>query len=314
MSTVSKHDCRDFMAEAFVGGEDCGRIAALRAPQARACPVVFSSPHSGRCWPRAFVEQSPLSFEALRLSEDFLVDRLFAAAPDHGFWLYAAQRPRAWLDLNRDPRELDPEMFAEPLPPYAVIESERVQAGLGVIPRIVAEGKEIHARPLTWREAKRRLSEGYYPWHMGLQALLEGLRRRWGQAVLVDCHSMPASAARSMTPLGGRKPHIILGDGEGRSCSPLLMDTLHDLFAREGYTVSRNRVYTGGFITRHYGLEGLGFHAIQIEINRELYMEEGVCRTTAGFERLKAAIERVLAALPERLRPLWNDFRREAAE
>jgi N-formylglutamate deformylase len=312
MSTAGKSR-EEFVEAAFVGDEDCRRVATLRAPRGAAHPVVFTSPHSGRCWPRDFVAESALPFDALRLSEDFLVDRLFATAPEHGFWLYAAQRPRAWLDLNRDPRELDPEMFSDPPPPEAVMETERVRAGLGVIPRIVAEGLEIHSRPISWAEGRRRLSEGYYPWHMGLQALLEGLRHRWGQAVLVDCHSMPASAARSMTPLGGRKPHVILGDCEGKSCSPLLIDTFHDLFAREGLTVSRNRVYTGGFITRHYGLSGLGFHAIQIEINRELYMEEGICRVTAGFERLQTIIARVLAALQERLGPLWNNVR-EAAE
>ncbi|HHN72569.1 MAG TPA: N-formylglutamate amidohydrolase, partial [Thermopetrobacter sp.] len=280
--------------------------ARLTAPRAEALPVVFSSPHSGRCWPRDFVEGSSLPLEALRQSEDFMVDVLFEGATAHGFWLYAAQRPRAWLDLNRDPRELDAAMFAVPPPEGSLLATERVRAGLGVIPRIVAEGMEIHPGPLAPEEARRRLEEGYFPWHAGLRALLDGLRREHGQAVLIDCHSMPASAARAMTPLGGRRPHVILGDCEGASCSRLLTDVLYELFTAQGLVVARNRVYTGGFITRHYGLCGLGFQAIQIEINRELYMEEGRCRPGPGFARLRTIIDTVLEALPERLALLWR--------
>jgi len=300
----------DLFARApLTGTEDCARPFMEHAPQAPAIPLIFSSPHSGRCYPRAFVENSALPLEELRLSEDFLVDQLFSAAPRAGAHLIAASYPRAWLDLNRDPWELDAEMFAAPLPARADATSPRVKAGLGVIPRIVAEGREIHNRLLTWGEAKARLEHGYIPYHQRLEALVRQTMNRFGQAVLIDCHSMPASAARAMTPLAGRRPQIILGDCEGQSCSPLLIDALDHLFTRAGYRVSRNRVYTGGHITRHYGARGLGAHAIQIEINRELYMQKGDYRPSSGFLRLRKAISGIIMHLPHHLSPLWNAMR-----
>ena len=302
-----------FMPEALEGGEACAQVARLVPPKRPAFPVVFSSPHSGRCYPVSFVEQTCLTLQELRLSEDYLVDRLFSAAPEKGFWLYAAQRPRSWLDLNRDARELDPAMFEGELALGPLMDSERVRSGLGVIPEVVSEGRRIYAGRIPAAEAKRRLEEGYFPWHLGLKNLLESLRRQHGQAVLIDCHSMPATAVRAMTPLGSRPPDIILGDCEGTSCARLLTDVLEALFSEAGLNVSRNRVYSGGFITRHYGLGGLGFQAIQIEISRTLYMKEGRCETTEGFATLKTIIDAVLAALPERLAPLWS-IRREAAE
>ena len=290
------------------GGEDCSRIVTITAPRRTAppLPIVFNAPHSGRCYPRQFVRQSALPLEELRLSEDFLADRLFAAASVHGGWHVMAQRPRAWLDLNRDRRELDPEVIEGPLPPDARTGTSRVKAGLGVIPRIVSRGKTIHARKLGWQEASARLKEGYDPYHARLGSLIGHLQNRFGQAVLIDCHTMPASAARAMTPLAGKRPHIILGDRDGESCSPLLTSTLDDLFTRAGLRVSRNRVYSGGYITRHYGACGLGAHAIQIEINRELYMRPGCYEPTADFKRLQALISGIIAQLPARLAPLWG--------
>ncbi len=299
-----------FASSPLLGGEDCARIFRLQAPSARAFPVVCSSPHSGRCYPRSFVSAAALPLDVLRRSEDFLVDRLFSAAPQAGCWLLAAQRPRAWVDLNRAPDELDPEIFEGPAPPGLPLheKSPRVAAGLGVIPRIVSEGLEIHSRKLPWAEAEARLSSGHAPYHRALEHLLHTLRRNFGQAILLDCHSMPSSAARAMTPLAGRRPHIILGDRDGESCAPLLTDVLEDLFRRAGLRVSRNRVYSGGHITRHYGACGLGFQAIQIEINRELYMDEDALAPSASFSALQRKIAGVLRALPARLAPLAGGF------
>ncbi len=196
-------------------------------------------------------------------------------------------------------------MFDAP-PPQKVRITPRVSAGLGVIPRLVAEGMEIYDRPLSWSEAEERLRTGYHPYHERLRRLLLHLRDHHGQAVLVDCHSMPASAARAMTPLGGRRPHVILGDRNGTSCSPLLTDALEELFTAAGLRVSRNRVYAGGYITGHYGASGLGMHAIQIEINRELYMDERRLAPSADYEELKRIITGVIRALPRRISRLWG--------
>jgi len=299
-----------FAADPLRPGDDCSRICTLHRPAAGrpALPIVFSTPHSGRCYPEDFVHAAALPLRDLRRSEDFLVDGLFSAAPDAGCWQLVAHRPRAWLDLNRAPDELDPEMFDAP-PPKKVRITPRVSAGLGVIPRLVAEGMEIYARQLSWSEAEERLRTGYHPYHERLRRLLLHLRDHHGQAVLIDCHSMPASAARAMTPLGGRKPHVILGDRNGASCSPLLTDALEELFTAAGLRVSRNRVYAGGYITGHYGASGLGMHAIQIEINRELYMQKGGYRPSSGFRRLQAAISGIIAQLPQHLSPLWSAMR-----
>ena len=296
------------------GGEDCARIVTIDPPSRAAAPapLIFSAPHSGRCYPRDFVRQSALSLDELRLSEDFLADRLFAAASAHGGWRITAQRPRAWLDLNRHRLELDPEVVEGPLPADARTGTSRVKAGLGVIPRIVSRGKTIHARKLTLREAQARLAEGYDPYHAQLTALVRRQQRLFGQAVLIDCHTMPASAARAMTPLAGKRPHVILGDRDGESCSPLLTDTLDYLFTRAGLRVSRNRVYSGGHITRHYGASGLGAHAIQIEINRELYMRPGCYEPTADFHDLQAIVTGIVRELPARLTPLWRPLHQAA--
>ncbi len=288
-------------------GEDCARICTLHPPAAgrSVLPVVFGAPHSGRCYPEDFVRDTALPLHELRRSEDFLVDQLFSTAPQAGCWQLVAHRPRAWLDLNRAPDELDPDMFADP-PPENIRITPRVSAGLGVIPRLVAEGREIYRKPLPWSEAEKRLKTGYRPYHERLRRLLLHLRDHHGQAVLVDCHSMPASAARAMTPLGGRRPHVILGDRNGTSCSPLLTDALEELFTAAGLRVSRNRVYAGGYITGHYGVSGLGMHAIQIEINRELYMDEPRLAPSADYEELKRIITGVIRALPTRIARLWG--------
>ncbi len=300
-------DGNTFAAGPLRPGDDCVRICTLRQPAAGrpVLPIVFGAPHSGRCYPEDFVRHAALPLQDLRRSEDFLVDDLFSAAPEAGCWQLIAHRPRVWLDLNRAPDELDPAML-DGIPPDKARITPRVSAGLGVIPRLVAEGMEIYTRPLPWSEAEERLRSGYHPYHERLRRLLLHLRTQYGQAVLIDCHSMPASAARAMTPLGGRKPHIILGDRNGTSCSSLLTDVLEQLFRAAGLRVSRNRVYAGGYITDHYGASGFGMHAIQIEINRELYMDEDRLAPSNGFGDLKRIITGIIHALPARISRLWG--------
>lgn len=310
------HECKPdaFAATALLGGEDCARVFTLHLPKHNtpAAPILFSSPHSGRCYPMDFVRQSVLPLEELRASEDFAVDLLFADAPALGMPLLAAQRPRAWLDLNRAPDELSADMFAGPPPAWANTNSERAQNGLGVIPRIISEERAIYAHRLSWQEARRRIEQAWHPYHSALRAQLQALRARFGAAILIDCHSMPESAARAMTPLSLRQPDIILGDGEGSSCDALLTDVLDMLFSRAGLNVRRNRVYTGGHITRFYGRAGFGAHAIQIEINRRLYVRPGQYELTDAFFALRDVLRGILAELPRHLAPLWH--KAQAAE
>lgn len=256
-------------------------------PAAQVVPFVFCSPHSGRHYPRVLLEASRLDAHGLRKSEDCYVDELFFDVVEMGAPLITARFPRAYVDVNREPYELDPELFGPLLPAYANGQSIRVAGGLGTIARIVADGEEIYRTPPTLPAALERIERLYRPFHTDLADLLERTRERFGMAMLIDCHSMP-SAAMNQTP-GGR-PDIVIGDRFGAACDPRLTRVLREHLTRLGYHVQLNRPYAGGFITEHYGRPRTGVHALQIEINRALYLNEQSLRPTPRFGRLRADI------------------------
>jgi N-formylglutamate amidohydrolase len=264
-------------------------------PRNGAGPVVFSSAHSGRVYPAAFIASSKLDPLTLRRSEDAFVDELFGAAPELGAILLRAHFPRAYLDVNREPYELDPRMFEGRLPAFANTRSIRVAGGLGAIARVVGEGREIYARKLTVEEGLARIESLYKPWHRGLRGLLQQAWRRHGVAVLVDCHSMPSNAGRA----DRIKADIVLGDRYGASCDPLFTEVAESRLRALGYAVARNKPYAGGFITEHYGDPAAGWHALQIEINRGLYMDEATIERSPGFEELQNDLREVMQALIE---------------
>lgn len=262
-------------------------------------PFVFCSPHSGRVYPRRFLQQSRLNPHTLRKSEDCFVDELFAGVTLHGAPLIAARFPRAYLDVNREPYELDPYLFNEPVPDYANCQSTRVVGGLGTIARIVADGEEIYARRMSLAAGLERIEGLYRPFHRALNELIDEARTTFGYAILIDCHSMPSS---SMTSVAGRRPDIVLGDRFGASCDPRITAFTREAFSDLGYNVQINRPYAGGFITEHYGQPLQHSHALQIEINRGLYCDEGRLTRTAGFDKLRYDLDvvtaRMLFALP----------------
>ncbi|MEJ1160189.1 N-formylglutamate amidohydrolase [Prosthecomicrobium sp. N25] len=248
-------------------------------------PFLFNSPHSGTGYPQSFLDASRLDGRRIRRSEDSFVDELFGSVPAHGAPLMRANFPRAYLDVNREPYELDPKMFTGRLPAYANVRSLRVAGGLGTIARIVAEQEEIYARPLEVDEALERIEGIYKPYHAALRKMLARLHVSFGYAVLVDCHSMP-SVIRGLDQRS--RPDIVLGDRYGTSCWSGLVDSAVEILTGLGYAVARNKPYAGGFITEHYGRPGKGLHALQIEINRALYMNEDTYEPHAGFGRLAA--------------------------
>ncbi len=267
-------------------------------PEPPGTPLVFSSPHSGNVYPAAFVSASRLDPLMLRRSEDAFVDELFAAAPGLGAPLLKARFPRALVDPNREPYELDPGMFAEDLPEYVNRSSPRVGAGLGTIARIVASGAEIYNGKLAFAEAEARIEKLYRPYHAALDALIEDAQRRCGQAWLIDCHSMPAIGGPMDRDPGKRRVDFVLGDAHGTSCAPWLIDWTDSFLHGLGYSVTRNDPFAGGFITRHYGRPAKGRHALQIEINRRLYMdEERIERGPAFAELSRHLTEFVQAAI-----------------
>ena len=266
----------------------------VRAGAEQRVPFVFNSPHSGNRYPERFLEMTRLDRLAIRRSEDCYVDELFGAASALGAPMLVANFPRAYLDVNREPWELDPRMFVEPVPSFANIRSARVAGGLGTIPKLVGEGLDIYSGRLPLAEAIGRIESVYKPYHDTLKRLLTRTHAAFGYAVLVDCHSMPASIRIGES---GVRPDFIVGDRFGASAASHLTEQAIGLLMSMGYTVAHNKPYAGGFITEHYGRPARGLHAIQIEINRGLYMNERTLARTSGFDALADDLARFSAEL-----------------
>ncbi len=263
-------------------------------PETQRIPFVFNSPHSGRAYPPAFLSQSRLDAMSIRRSEDHYVDELFQFVTDLGAPLLVAHFPRAFLDVNREPYELDPRMFDGPLPPHANISSLRVAGGLGTVPRLVAENMEIYARRFPVEEALTRIEEIYKPYHACLRRLIARTHVQFGLSVLIDCHSMPGNIRVAGS---SQRPDFIIGDRYGTSASAELSRTAVGLLEDLGFSVARNKPYAGGFITEHYGRPARGLHALQVEINRGLYVDETTLRKKPGFRELAQAIAMFVSQL-----------------
>ncbi|MGR3756367.1 MAG: N-formylglutamate amidohydrolase [Tranquillimonas sp.] len=264
----------------------------LIQPWTRSTSVVFASPHSGRRYPRALLDRSVLDERAIRSSEDAFIDLLFDAAPRFGAPLLAASAPRAFVDLNRACDELDP----------ALIEgvrrnshNPRISSGLGVIPRVVANGRAIYRGKLTLEEAQARLDGVWRPYHRNLQSLLDDSRHQFGEAILIDCHSMPHEAVENLSPAGGLRPQVVLGDRFGAAAAADIVDRVEAAFTSAGLRVVRNAPFAGAYITQHYGRPSRRQHAIQIELDRALYMDESLIRPNADFSAVKRLLDGVVA-------------------
>jgi len=268
---------------------------ALHHPRAHTAPLLFASPHSGRDYPAEFLAAARLDPLALRRSEDSFVDELFAAAPDHGAPLLAARFPRAYCDANREPWELDPAMFTDPLPDWVNTASPRVGAGLGTIARVVASGEPIYRDKLSFREAERRVRACWQPFHDALGGLIRDTMQRFGACLLVDCHSMPAHGGLSRS--GAGPADIVLGDAYGTACAPAITALAEKTLRGLGYAVRRNDPYAGGYITRHYGRPRQSVHALQIEIARGLYMDETTITPTERFPIMRSHLNELMATL-----------------
>jgi len=267
---------------------------ALPGGAVAATPLIFASPHAGRIYPAQMLAASRLDRQTIRRSEDAHVDTLIEAAPEVGHTLIAAQFARAYIDVNREPWELDPAMFEDELPAFAKARTARVAAGLGSIARIVCEGQEIYARKLTFAEAEDRVRHVHLPYHAALAALIAETKARCGHAILIDWHSMPAAAASGRN---GEVCDIVLGDRFGAACANAVTSLVERELGAMGYRVARNTPYAGGYTTEHYGRPGRKVHALQIEISRALYLDEATLELTSGFAQLKQDLERLFAAM-----------------
>ncbi len=257
-------------------------------------PFVFNSPHSGRLYPKSFIDSSQLDAISLRKSEDAYVEELFGSVITYGSPILHAHFPRAYLDVNREPYELDPELFDEALPKYANTRSMRVVGGLGTIARIVTESEEIYKHPLSVEEALNRIHTLYMPYHKALGHLIQESLDYFNYCILIDCHSMPSVPNSYPRDL---RPDFVLGDRYGTSCSSFLTNFVEQKLIDMGFQVSINKPYAGGYITEHYGKPALNVHALQIEVNRSLYMDESSFQKTDCFYDVRSAITKLIQHL-----------------
>ncbi len=293
------------------GQEQPVNVFEMRRPRSRTVPLVLASPHSGAEYPDEFLAASRLDPLTLRRSEDSFVDEIFASAPELGAPLVAARFPRAYLDVNREPWELDPTMFADALPNYVNIRSPRVRMGLGTIARVVASGEEIYARRLRFAEARQRVETLYHPYHQALRKLVLDTEAAFGGCLLIDCHSMPSAASE----VGGQGPvDVVLGDCHGTTCAPEIIEAVRSFLTRRNFSVAMNTPYAGGFTTAHYGNPRRGRHALQIEINRALYMDERRCRRKPELSRLASEMTALIAHLAAIMGERLGEAPRVAAE
>ncbi|TAJ65306.1 MAG: N-formylglutamate amidohydrolase [Brevundimonas sp.] len=253
---------------------------------------VFASPHSGSVYPMAMGADPALPEASLRSAEDALVDRLIAPGVDHGATVVLGRLGRAWVDLNRDPRDLDP-LLIDGVEEGEV--SARTAAGYGVIPRLTGDGRRLYDRRLTLAEARDRIAGAHTPYHAALAAEMQAARARHGEAVLVDWHSMPARATQGAG--GARGPDVVLGDRHGSACPAGLTRRLRRAFEALGWRVALNQPYAGGWTTQTWGRPEEGYQAIQIELNRALYFDEAARVPGPGWSRTEKGVARVIAAL-----------------
>jgi N-formylglutamate amidohydrolase len=268
----------------------------LTHPERRTTAVVFASPHSGRDYPWTFLRRTTLNEHSVRSSEDAFVDQLFEAAPLYGAPLLKAGAPRAYVDLNRSCDELDP----------ALIDgvsrqghNPRVASGLGVIPRVVANGQAIYSGKLSMAEAEHRIESYWKPYHAALQGQLDQAFLMFGQAILIDCHSMPHEAMDAVARRGVRRPEIVLGDRFGAAADGVVMDRIESAFADAGLVVTRNTPFAGAYMTQAYGRPARARHAVQVEIDRALYMNERLIRPNGNFEAFRSLLSGVIRDIAE---------------
>lgn len=274
----------------------------VKLPKIQTSAVVFNSPHSGRDYTTEFLMQSALDRNQIRSSEDAFVDDLFSSAPSYGAPLLAASAPRAFVDLNRNITELDPAVVEGAICHW---HNTLIASGLGVIPRVVANGQNIYRHKLTMPQAVERLESFYTPYHNKLYSMIADTLSMFGHVLLLDCHSTPHEAISRINTKSRPAPDIILGDRFGSSCEGRIVDEVESAFMRSGFNVIRNNPFAGAYITQHYGRPDKKRNVIQIELNRSLYMDEKHIRKNTDFKKIQNQISGAVAQICEIHCPGW---------
>lgn len=268
----------------------------LALPEVRTTPVVFASPHSGRDYSRSFLGRSVLDERTIRSSEDAFVDLLFECAPEFGAPLLTCQAPRAFIDVNRSLDELDSALIDGV---RKSAHNPRVSSGLGVVPRVVANGRAIYRGKLTKREAMARIDDYWHPYHDALTALLDESRALYGEAILIDCHSMPREAIETISAAKDGLPDIVIGDRFGAAADSEVVEMVEATLQNAGLRTARNAPFAGAYVTQHYGRPSRGQHVLQLEIDRSLYMNEALVRPNTDFKAFQALMRDVVENLAE---------------
>lgn len=267
-------------------------------PERPASPVLLSVPHAGRDYRPELLRAARLSKAVLETLEDRLVDRLVWRATAAGATAFIARAPRAEIDLNRDERELDPALIQPPLAAGGLVQSARTRGGLGLIPSRIAGAGPIWRERIARTELNRRIEDVHKPYHRAIEAALELARERFGAAILLDCHSMPP---RPRIQGGAGAATVIFGDRHGTTISADLLDAAVSAARGLGYKTACNAPYAGGYVVGRHGRPKQGHHALQIELDRSIYLDEDLRAPGPGFEGACRLIAAVAAALETRL-------------
>ncbi len=275
------------------------KVFYRRQPATGTLPLVFDSPHSGAIYPADFQPAAPQRL--LRATEDFDVDRLFAAAPAHGAVLLAAEFPRCYVDVNRRLDDLDPLVLDRPWP-GALTDGGKSRLGAGLIWRLAGPAQPIYARQLSVAEVRRRLERYYQPYHRELAQVLDELWGEFGTVWHINCHSMPSLGAPGAAGGNGGWADFVVGDRDGTSAAPEFRDLVIDALRGMGYRVAVNDIYKGDELVRRHGQPAARRHSLQLEINRRLYMDERRVERHAGFLRLEADLTRLVGSVAQYVR------------
>lgn len=261
----------------------------------RLTPLVYAAPHSGRWMPPGAGADLQAGEATVRSLEDPRVDALIAGAAARGAATIINGTARAFVDVNRDPAEMDPDLLITGRPGDR--RTPRTRAGLGVVPRLGGDGQPLWRRPFQVEELRARVDQVHASYHAALAGLMADARAQFGRAVLIDWHSMPSVAAMAEQRRGGLRPDIVIGDRHGQSADPALARIVRTAFEARGRRVIMNRPFAGGYTTQLWARPADGFHALQIEIDRSLYLDERTLEPGPGFDALRRDIDLVGAAL-----------------
>jgi N-formylglutamate amidohydrolase len=259
-------------------------------------PVILSVPHAGRSYPSGLALKTRARSPDFLLLEDRFADHLVMSAVEAGSAALIAQTPRLWIDLNRGRADIDPDMVDAPITASHPI-SIKARGGLGLIPRRTAGLGEIWRQRLSASELEQRIAVHHTPYHNALSNLLTATATRFGSVALLDIHSMPPLTVER----GVRAPDVVIGDRFGRSAPNQLTERVAAVAAAQGLKVAVNSPYAGGYILERHGAPGLGRHAIQVEIDRRLYLDSDLRHLGPGLRAVQQLITEIVAAISDEL-------------